>query len=676
MTHSESRTITDPAHNAPSKLYIGSAYYPEQWPEANWQADIRLMHEAGFNIARLGEFAWSILEPEAGKYHFDWLERAISALAESGIDTVLGTPTASPPAWLVSQYPDILPIDETGTRVQFGNRCHYCVNSPEFHRAVRSLVREMAISFGTNPHIIGWQIDNEFNRYCYCPRCQKLFQEYLMQRYGTLDQLNQHWTTAYWSQTYNSWDQIPLPIGPHNPGLMLEFKHFMTLSYQRFLRLQIDEIRPHIRQGGWITHNFMEWHDGYDHYAMSEDLDIASWDWYVGMGNHDYQTSGAAHDLVRGYKRKNFWLMETQPGNVNWKPVNNVLDKGETRAMAWHAVGHGADAVLYWQWRSALNGQEQYHGTLLDTSSQPRLFYSEAKQIAQDFSSTSDLLAGSEFKTDVALLNCFDSRWSIQWQPHHKDFDYVAHFLHYYRPLASMNIPVDILSADSSLEDYKLVIAPALLVLNDQRVANLKAFVENGGNLVLTLRCGMKDGYNALLPTRQPGALAELSGVEVEEYYALMTPVELAGDGWKGTSRIWAERLRVRESQGTQVLATYSKSNGWLDGQPAITRHHTGRGTITYIGAYLDDVSQKLLLQQITREAAIQPVLETPAGVEACKRVNSKHGDIIILINHDRLKQRIHLPWSAYEHLKNRLVGNEIILDPYDVAVVTHFKSS
>lgn len=652
-------------------LHIGSAYYPEQWPETNWQKDILLMRTAGFNTVRLGDFAWSALEAEEGMYDFNWLDRAITALAEADIDTVLCTPTAGPPAWLVGKYPEILPIDENGHHVQFGNRYHYCVNSPEFHNVVQSLVGALAEHFGTNPSIIGWQIDNEFNRYCYCARCKRLFQEYLAQRYRSLEQLNLHWTTAYWSQTYDAWEQIPLPIGPHNPGLMLEFKHFMTLSYKRFQRLQIDSLRPHLRPGVWITHNFMDWNDGYDHYTMSEDLDFASWDWYVGMGNHDYLSSGAAHDLVRGYKRRNFWLIETQPGNVNWKPINNSLNKGEARTMAWHAVGHGADAVLYWQWRSPFNGQEQYHGTLLDTSRQPRPFYIEAQQVATDFSSTSDLIAGSILEADLALLNCYDSRWSIQWQPHHKDFDYVRHFLAYYRPLAAQNIAMDIISADESLDGYKLVIAPAMLVLNDRRVEELKSFVENGGHLVLTLRSGMKDEYNALLPTRQPGALVELSGVEVEEYYALLSPVPVVGDGWTGTSAIWAERLKVRNVEGTQVLATYGASNGWLDDQPAITRHHIGKGYVTFIGAYLDEVSQKSLLQQITQEAGVKSVMETPDGVEACRRVNAVGKEIFILINYNRLEQSVRLPWSAHEHLQHRAVGNEFTLAPYDVAVIT-----
>ncbi|HEX9090126.1 MAG TPA: beta-galactosidase, partial [Anaerolineales bacterium] len=530
---------------------------------------------------RMGDFTWSTLEPEAGRYEFAWLERAIHALSEAGIDTVLCTPTAAPPAWLVNQYPDILPIDEHGRQVQFGNRCHYCVNSPELHHAVEALVRRMAEVFAENPHVIGWQIDNEFNRTCYCPRCQRLFQVYLAERYGSLEQLNQRWTTAYWSQTYSAWKQIPIPIGPHNPGLILEFKHFHTQSYKRFLQMQIAALRPILPPGRWITHNFMDWFDGFDHYAMAENLDMAAWDWYVGMGNHDYLYSGAAHDLVRGYKRQNFWVMETQPGTVNWKPVNSVLDKGEARAMAWHAVGHGADAVLYWQWRAALNAQEQYHGTLIDPSGTPRPFYTEVQQLVRDFASTADLVAGSTLTQSVAMLNCYDSRWSITWQPHHKDFDYLSHFLHYYRPLAAQNIGVDILSADEALDGYKLVIAPALLILNDRRIAHLKRFVEGGGHLVLTLRSGMKDEYNALLPMRQPGALMELCGAEVEDYYALLDPVAVSGEGWKGEARIWAERIRVLDAENTRVLATYGVSNGWLDGQAAITQHAYGKGIVT-----------------------------------------------------------------------------------------------
>jgi beta-galactosidase len=658
------------ANFTPSKLYIGSAYYPEQWPEASWQKDIQLMQEAGFNVARMGEFAWSTLEPSAGNFNFDWLERAITLLAEAGIDTVLGTPTAAPPAWLVQQSPDVLAIDESGKRVQFGNRCHYCVNSVEFHTAVRRLVSALAERFGSNPHVIGWQLDNEYNRYCYCEHCQRLFHTYLEERYGSLENLNTRWTTAYWSQTYSAWNQIPLPIGPHNPGLMLEFKHFITESYRRFQRLQIDTLRPRIPANVWITHNFMDWHDGYDHYRMSEDLDIAAWDWYVGTGHLDPLFSGAAHDLVRGYKRRNFWLMETQSGNVNWRLTNNTVNQGETRTMAWHAIAHGADAILYWQWRSPLGGQEQYHGTLLDQSGQPRLFYQEAQQIAQDINTVSGLLAGSQPVSQVALLNSYDSRWSIQWQRHHQSFDYVDHLRHYYRPLAARNISTDILSAEASLAGYKLVIAPALVILSEACAQEMKAFVENGGHLVLTLRTGMKDEYNALLPLRQPGWLADLAGAEVEEYYALDEPVPVISGAWNGISSLWAERLRVR-GPATRVLATYGACNGWLDGQPAITEHSYGKGRVTLVGAYLDAESQQRLLDEITRAAHVHPDLEAPTGVEIRRRLRPDGQAVFIVINHARIGQGVYLPWTAREHLSGRSFESVLPLAPYGIAIIT-----
>lgn len=652
------------------RIHIGSSYYPEHWDESHWANDIRLMKEAGFTVARMAEFAWSTMEPVSGEFRFDWLEKAIAQLADAGLVTVLGTPTAAPPAWLIQQHPDMLAVDENGRRVQFGNRCHYCVNSPEFHEATRRIVAAMGERFGKNPHIIGWQLDNEYNRVCHCERCQKLFQGYLKDKFGSLDVLNDHWSTAYWSQTYSDWEQIPLPVGPHNPGLMLEFKRFVTESYRKFQKLQIDTLRPCLSPEIWITHNFMGWFDGLDHYKMSEDLDMVSWDWYVGSGYHDHLSSGAIHDLTRGFKRKNFWLIETQPGNVNWSPINNVVNKGEARAMAWHAVAHGADAVLYWQWRSAPGGQEQYHGTLVDQSGQPRPFYEEAKQLADDFAKSSDLLETVP-AADVALLNSYDDRWSIHAQRHHKDFDYVKHFNHYYRALSARNIAAHVLPVDASLDGYKLVIAPALLMLDQARAEKLKTYVENGGHLVLTVRSGMKDDFNALLPLRQPGPLAEAAGVEVEEYYALLDPVPVAGGNINGESRIWAEWLKVRDTAETRIVARYGASNGWLDGQAAITTHAFGKGCVTYVGAWLDEVSQQNLLDDIVRSAGVMSVMECPVGVEARKRVNVRGDEIFILINHTRIQKKVKLPWRAHEHLSGMDV-NDLLLGPYHIAVITH----
>lgn len=652
-----------------AKLHFGAAYYPEHWPEERWAEDIRLMREAGLTVVRMAEFAWSTLEPAAAQFDFGWLERAVEKLAAVEIGSVLSTPTAAPPAWLVEQDPDLLAVDESGRRVQFGNRCHYCVTSSALHAATRRIVAAMAARFGANPSIIGWQLDNEYNRVCYCERCRRLFQQFLAQKYGALTALNERWSTAYWSQTYSAWEQIPIPIGPHNPGLMLEFKHFVTACYRQFQRLQIDLLRPHLAPGVWITHNFMKWYGGYDHYDLAADLDLASWDWYVPTGHHDHLASGAAHDLVRGYKRRNFWLMETQPGNVNWVPVNNATDKGEAVAMAWHAIAHGADAILYWQWRSALGGQEQYHGTLVDQSGRPRPFYAEAQLLGGQIQSVSELLAGSKVSARVALLNAYDSRWAIELQRHHADFDYVAHLSHYYRARAASNVAVDIISADEPLDGYRLVIAPALTILNDKRVANLTEFVERGGHLVLTVRTGMKDASNALLPMRQPGPLAALAGVEVEEYYALDAPVPVEGRLLNGSSKLWAERLRVLDPDQVIPMAQYGKSNGWLDGEVAIAVHPYGKGMGYTVGAYLDDQAQRTLMNHVLQMAGISG-FETPDGVEIAARITPQGKMVYFAINHTREAHVLSLPWPAFDHLSMRTV-RDLCFEPYSVAILT-----
>jgi beta-galactosidase len=658
-----------------SKLHLGASYYPEHWPEERWPEDIRLMREAGLTVVRMGEFAWSSLEPSAGEFRFDWLDRVIHLLALAGIETVLGTPTAAPPTWLVQQYPDLLAMTPYGGRVQVGNRCHYCVTSPEFHAAVQRIVNALGERFGPNPNVIGWQFDNEYNRVCYCDRCRGLFQDYLHERYGSLEALNERWSTRYWSQTYSDWEQIPIPIGSHNPGLMLEFKHFVTECYRVFQRLQVDNLRPYLPEGVWMTHNFMKWFDGYNHYVMSKDLDIASWDWYVGVGHHDYLSSGVLHDLIRGFKKKNFWLIETQPGSINWKPINTTLDRGEARAMAWHAVAHGADAVLYWQWRSALGGQEQLHGTLVDQSGQPRPFYQEVKQLGREFAALSPILAGSEVKASVAMLNDYDSLWSIQWQPHHRDFDYIEHFSHYYRPLALVNVPVDVISARGlegaeNLKRYRLVIAPALLFQNQAMVETLAEYVTRGGHLVLTLRCGMKDEYNALLPLRQPGGLAEIAGIEVEEYYALQEPVPVKGNWFEGGSRLWAERLALIGEKRARTVARYGKSNGWLDDQIAISVNSFGKGLVYYVGAYLEEAAQQALLTRVLKTAAVTTIASSP-GIEISHRLLSGGEKVYIVINHTATENTLHMPWPVFDHLTKVEFPKELKLAAYGVAVLS-----
>ena len=389
--------------------------------------------------------------------------------------------------------------------------------------------------------------------------------------------MNARWTTSYWSQTYSDWSQIPIETAYGNPGLLLSWRRFVSDTWRSYQKVQLDKIKAHCDPRQFVTTNMMGFFDAYDHYTVSQDLDIATWDDYVGTGQLDPVSNGAAHDLTRGFLRKNFWVMETQPGFVNWSKDNNALNKGEVRAMAWHDIGHGADAVEYWQWRSALNGQEEYHGTLVGADGTPVPLYDEVAQLGREFEKAGPVLSGTGVHSEVAVLYSYDSRWAVNWQRHNQAFDPKDALISYYGPLRALVHSVDIVSPSVSLSQYKLVVAPALNVLTDAQAKNLMDYVRGGGHLVLGQRSAMKNDDNGLQPERQPGPLASMLGGRVEQFYALNQDVPIVGDWGSGSGKIWAEQLSVRDPQA-HVLMRYGKSNGWLDGQPAAITRAIGNG--------------------------------------------------------------------------------------------------
>jgi len=327
---------------------MGTDWYPEQWPEARWETDLQMMEAAHLNVVRLAEFAWSTMEPAEGRFDFVWLDRAIRLAEKHHVAVVLGTPTAGTTAWLTQKYEETLRVDSNGQRATHGNRAHGSVTSVKYREFCRRIAEEMAKRYGHDPDVVGWQIDNEYGygMMSHNEEARHQFQDWLKAKYKTLDSLNEHWTTAYWSQTYDSWDEIPIPVGEHNPGLMLDWAHFDTYAWTSYQQNQIDAIRAHSDPRQFITGNFMGYgFAAFDHYILTRPLTFVAWDDYVGMGHLDPDTNGIHHDTMRGLKRDNIWIIETQPGFVNWSNLNNSLDKGEARAMAWHGVGHGADEV-------------------------------------------------------------------------------------------------------------------------------------------------------------------------------------------------------------------------------------------------------------------------------------------------------------------------------------------
>lgn len=651
-------------------LLLGAAWYPEQWPESHWEHDLALMEAAHVHLVRIGEFAWSRMEPREGVYDFGWLDRAIAAAARHHIVVVLGTPTAAPPAWLTEKYPDTLRVNNEGVRDEHGNRQQFSLASTRYLRFARDIAEQMARRYGHNPDVVGWQLDNEYAADSFDLDAKAQFHAWLKHKYGTIEALDHRWATAYWSQTYDNFDQIPVHNKNENPALLLDWRRFVSDTWTGYSLNQIRSIRPYADARQFITTNSMGWFDGFDEYTVHKVLDIAAWDDYVASGeNYDWVDNAARHDLTRGYKQRNFWVMETEPGFVNWHKTNVSLRKGVVRDMAWQAIGHGADAVEYWQWRAAPNGQEEYHGTLVGADGEPTPIYSEIQQVGAEFDKAGKLLAGTTPHAQVAVINDYDSRWAIDFQRHSAAFDPVAEMKAFYRPLLAQAQLVDVVSAHVPLDGYRLVVAPALNVLSQDEAERLTAYVKQGGHLVLGPRSGMKNSDDGLQSDQQPGPLVSLLGGRVRQFYALDSKVPVTGPAGQGNAQIWAEQLQAL-NPATRVELRYGKANGWLDDKPALLTRQVGKGSITYVGAWLD----KALLDQLTSDwlqaADVHaPVPGVPTDVEVCVRSDATH-QVVILINHGGQPRSIHLPWPMRPVLAGGDAESAVLLKPYGVAVL------
>ena len=645
-------------------LLAGAAWYPEQWPESRWDADLSLMEAAHIHLVRVAEFAWSTMEPAEGEYHWEWLDHAIAAAARHHIVVVLGTPTPTPPAWMTRKYPEILRVEQDGRVDEHGNRQQFSFANPHYRELTRDIARRMAERYGKNPNVVGWQIDNELSAISFDKDARAQWHAWLKARYRTTDALNQAWTTAYWSETYDDFDEVPMHDRQENPGLLLDFKRFVTDTWVSYTQNQVDVLRPNIDPRQFITTNTMGWFDGFDAYKEHQNLDIAAWDDYISTDIFDWADNAARHDLAWGFKHRNFWVMETEPAFVNWRPNNNPLNKGQVREMAWQAIGHGADAVEYWQWRSDLNGQEEYHGVLVGANGEPVPVYKEVQQIGEEFDRAGKALAGTEPVAHVALLNDYDSRWAIDFQRHNQAFDPVAQMVAFYRPLREQSQGVDVISPLASLTKYRLVVAPGLNVLPDATAQHLIEYVRGGGNLLLGPRSGMKGRDNGLDVHEQPGGLADLLGAHVSQFYALAQPVPVAEGG---AAALWAETLAVTSPE-TKVLMTYGRSNGWLDGQPAVVTRKVGKGSITYIGAWLDDGLLAKVTASLLSDAQVKPLIPgVPGGVEVCVRGGSGRS-VVILINHNTSPVAVPVP-AGTRDLLGTSGGGSANLPAYGVAV-------
>ncbi|MGA9349404.1 MAG: beta-galactosidase [Anaerolineae bacterium] len=660
---------------------FGVDYYPEHWPQERWTTDARLMQEAGINTVRLAEFAWSYLEPRPDHFDFDWLDQALDILQAHGIQAILGTPTASPAPWVMALYPDAYRVSEYGLRQTYGNRREYCPTHPGYRERSRIITRAMAEHYADHPAVIGWQTDNELSGYCFCAICRADFQIWLREKYGSLDALNDAWGTAFWSHVYTEWSQIPMPLqtgGVPNPGLDLDYRRFMSDAHVRFQQEQVDILRQ-VCPNHFVTHNFMGFgFDQINYFDLARPLDFVAWDNYPrGFWNMQAHVAPSpialSCDTMRGLKHQNVWVMEQQSGPSGWQTVGMTPRPGEIRLWTYQAIAHGADAIVYFRWRTARFGTEQYWHGVLDHDGQPRRRYGEIQAIGAELGRVGEEILGTESRAQVAMLLSYDTRFAFHVQPNHDGFKYPELFGSYYAALHRRNVGVDIVPPTADLSGYHLVLAPALHVLSRDAADNLRRYVENGGILLTTARSGVKDEANAVVNMSLPGLLAEVCGVEVDEYDALPADasvsleLELPGldaEAPAAHARLWCDLLTPTTAQ---TVARYGGE--YYAGRAAITRNRFGQGQAVYVGTLGDEALHDAVVGWLVDAAAVSPALTTPGGVEAVERWKDRQR-LLFLLNHADHACDVVLPQQMTDLLTGQVIERQVTLEPKAVMIL------
>ncbi len=572
------------------KMRYGADYNPEQWPREVWAEDVRLMREAGVNIVSLGIFSWALLEPREGEWDFGWLDDIIDLLHENGIDVDLATATASPPAWLTTKHPEVLPVTVDGTILSPGGRQHWRPTSPIFREYALRLVRQLATRYADHPALVAWHIGNELgchNLYDFSDDAARAFRIWLQEHYTSLDALNDAWGTAFWSQHYSEWDEILPPrvaAAQRNPGQQLDFQRFSSDAQRDHLRAEaalLGELTPGVPR----TTNFMVAQNirDIDYPSWTGDVDFVSNDHYLRPGARGRDDLSFWANLTGNIAEGRPWLlMEHATSAVNWREINPPKRPGELMRDALTHVAHGADGVCYFQWRQSRAGGERYHSGMVPHAGADSRVFRDVVALGAELQAIAPLTGAHREKARVAIAFDYISWWVSGRDSHPTELlRYDEEALSWYFALLDLGIRADVVPVDASFDDYDVVIAPMLHVVTDDLRARLEQIVADGRHLVTTYFSGTVDEYDRVWLGGYPGALRELVGLTVEEFVPLLAPEKLAS-GASATN--WSERI-IRLGDDVEVLDTYA--SGDLAGEPAVTRRRVGSGSATYVSADL-----------------------------------------------------------------------------------------
>jgi beta-galactosidase len=626
-------------------VYLGVDYYPEHWPKEMMDQDFEGIKQLGSNIIRIGEFAWHLMESEEGKFDFSFFDEVIAKAKKQGIKVMFGTPTATFPAWLAAKHPSILSKDENGTARAFGGRRQYCYNSKAYREYSARITEKLVTHYRDEEAIIAWQIDNEFGHegsdMCYCEQCHSEFQWFLERKYETIDQLNEAYGTIFWGQTYNTFSEIPIPtktITVHNPSLQLDWARFRSYSLNRYAHEQTAIVRKLKGDHQLVTTNvsggfFSKW---FDHEENLSVMDFVSYDNYPVWGGLSEPIPPAeiamTHDFNRGLLGKNYWIVEELMGAQGHNVIGYLPRPNQAKMWSYQAFAHGCTDMLYFRWRGMTKGAEQYCYGVVGHDNNYGRRYKEVQSVFSDIVNYEHVLQ-SNIQADIAVLYDYDNIWSWRFQQQSEGFDFKNELMRVYTPFYKLNTHLDVISVKQDFSSYKVLLVPALQIIDEELGKRLAQFAENGGTIIFTFRTGIKDKQNNIhFKQTLPGYARDLTGVEIHEIEALSAgqsvPVKGVGrqEGRTASCEVWRDILTPTTAE---VLYEYEDE---FYSQAAVTKNSYGKGTVYYIGGGMEESILDDLASAIVKEQGIWHV-ESEEGLEVyCRTVENEQ--YYFLMNH------------------------------------------
>ncbi|MDU1061719.1 MAG: beta-galactosidase [Leclercia adecarboxylata] len=626
----------------------GADYNPDQWlsqPDI-LEKDIALMKETKCNVMSVGIFSWSTLEPAEGEYQFEWLDAVLDRLYANGIFVFLATPSGARPAWVSENYPEVLRTNKDQTRNLHGERHNHCVSSPEYLRLTGNINQQLARRYANHPAVLAWHISNEYGGECHCDICQQAFRDWLKQKYQTLKNLNERWWSAFWSHEYSSWSQIhsPGPLGEQSVhGLNLDWRRFVSEQVALFCRHEIQAVKA-FNPALHATTNFHGVFSDYDYWRLAQEVDFISWDSYPEWHKPRQQQEVAAYtaftfDLMRSLKPGlPFLLMESTPGTTNWQAVSKLKRPGMHLLSALQALAHGSDSVQYFQWRKSRGSVEKLHGAVVDHVGHLNTRVGQdVKQVGAALEKLAPA-AGADYQAEVAIVYDWDNRWAVNDAagPRNCGIKFEETVQKHYQALWQQSIPVDIVSQQSDLSAYRVIIAPMLYMVDEAFAARVNQFVAAGGIFIATYWTGIVNPDDLCFTTGFPGPLRDVLGIWSEEIDALYdgetNHISMTSSGWSSPEHGYEcrELCDLIHAETAEVLGVYQ--DDFYAGRPAVTRNAWGKGQAYYLAArtgsdFLQDFYQMIAYQHgVTASTAMQ----LPEGVVATARQSGERTYIFV----------------------------------------------